>query len=171
MKSISTSLLEGFGLSPKYAPSSSELIIIGLITTLAKHKLLGEAILEVENNTDLSFDGSISPISEVASLDLLPYVYRSDTAVQLILQMTPYLPIMGSHILVDTGVKGNSAHNRRILTRGINVINARSHNLKLYLPHGSAEKIGVIKYTDKQDLLKTIQSLHLPASISDPLAW
>ena len=171
MKSTSTSLLEGFGISPKYTPSSSELIIIGLITTLAKHKLLGEAILEIEENTDLKFIGSISPISEVSSLQLLPYVYRSDSAVQLILQITPYLPIMGSHVLVSTGITGNTAHDRRILTRGINMINAKSNNLKLYLPHGSAEKVGVIKYADKQDLLKTIQSLQLPASISDPLAW
>ena len=171
MKSVARTLIDGFGIDARFIPAASEDVIIGLIATLAKHDLLEEAVQEVLDNTDQTFSGNIEELSQVARVELLPYLFRSDMAVNLIIQLTPFLETMGSVISIQTGIKGNLPHYRRVISKGLKIINDQSNNLKLYLPHGSTEEVVVIKYGSREELLRTLQDLDLPSVIRDPLAW
>jgi len=168
MQSVATALLDGFHLKPTYRPRGIEDVLVGLVCTLAKHKLLGTAIQEITNNTDLEFDGVLAPLTAIATTDNIPYLFRYPMAVQFLLEIRPILPTIDRSTIIDLPSWVPGYTDRRALIKTFRIVNELDIGFKLYLvPHSGIEKIGVLTYNDKRDLLQLVQQLKLPAPVRD----
>ena len=171
MKSVASTLLEGFELTPNFRPSLLEDIVIGLISTLAKHGYLEEAVESIEKYTELIFTGNLDVISKVSSNDNIPYLFRYPDAISLLLNLLPSIAVIGEHDVVDipsTILVGNNPRvQKRNLTKAIEVLNRLDIGVKFYLPYAAITQIAIINYEDHQDLLDILATLDLPTQVQD----
>ena len=171
MKSVASTLLEQFDIQPSFRPAVLEDVVVGLVTTLATHGLLSEAVETIEDHTGLEFDGNTTALNGVAGHAYIPYMYKTPGATTLMLNLMVYIPVDEAHALVTLDssilVGASIGTRKRNLLRNIDVINAIDIGVKLYLPYASVDQIGIIVYEDHKGLLKTLSSLNLPIPVLD----
>jgi len=141
MKSIATTLFEDFGVTPKYRPVPMEPIIVGLITTLAKHGYLQEAVDEIESNTDMTYDGNLPVITTIAESPLLPFMYKNPLAASLYVAAMPFMHKGESYVQVPYYYNGD----RRNLINAIDYLNTINTDFTLLLlPNNQVMLIGSV---------------------------
>ena len=167
MDSIATSFLKGFGVAPTYRPVVSEDILIGLLSTLAKHKLLQDAIMTIEDRTTLEFTGSLASISNIGSHKFLPFLHKSPEVLSLYFKVLPLASTIHKHEVLDYDIPKTA---RRGLVKAIQMFNEADIGIRLYLPRVSDNKLGVIVYSTREELMSIIQTLDLPEGVMDRVA-
>lgn len=162
MKSVSTTFLEGFDITPQYRPIGTEQIIIGLLSTLAKHGYLEEAVGLIEENTDYVFTGSLAGISEVASTDVIPFLHKVPIAITVYLHLLPYLDSTEEYVHVPYTYEKDKRH---IMT-AVDHLNSLNLPFKVCLMSRGTDLL-IINATQKDKILEIVQPLNLPMPTLD----
>lgn len=173
MKSIATTFLEGFGVSPEYRPVGLESILISMLIVAAKQGSLDAMIEQIESTSDYEFTGSLEAIKQVAVTEFIPYLHKNPETIMLLLSLQADLLEIDRYAIIDTPedfIKTYPYVTRRELLKYIEVFNRLDCGVKLYAQQGSGiDKVGIIKYKDRDDLIDIIQLLDLPSYTRDRL--
>jgi len=169
MDSIASNLLAGFGVTGLLRPATTESVVVGLVSILAKHDLLKEAVELIEARTDLIFEGNLTTIKSIATHSDISFLYKYPDAIALLLHITPTLAIIDGHSEIGVlPLSGTPRARKRSLVKSIEVLNSMDMGFKLYVPSGDAE-LALISYETDEELRDIIVSLELPTQIQDRL--
>jgi len=160
--SIAKELISGFDLDKVLLrPTQVELVVIGLITTLSEYGLLDKAIENIEDNTDLRFDGDTDAIKTVARAPYVPFIFDKPRTIGLYLHVYP-------HTLVKDTYTEIPAHNMTVRSArtSMRYINAANLGFKCFwLPNRSG--IGVLSYDSEYNLRQLIEKHKIPLHVQD----
>jgi len=174
MVSVAKKLLGGFDIAQNLRPSALEDVLIGLISTLSKNHLLRESINDIERHTHLKFNGELSSLELVASHPDIPYMHRMPEAISVLLKLIPIASVVNKHEIIDmpqeilAGIYKRTR--KRWLDKIINALNSMDIGTKIYLPYGNLEKLGIITYSNRDELFEILKELDLPIHIQDKIA-
>lgn len=176
MKNAAQTLMEVFGIESKGRTSKIEPLITMLLFTLNRNNLIQEAIGNITSYTDLSIvnENKIANIQALTSSPELASLQNDAKAIQVILQLLPYIHVAGEHEIVTLDIrKLESILNRKRknhkfaeLKRILRKVNHIALGYRLFQMHDSQlNEIHIIKYESRDDLIRILRenSLQMPS--------
>jgi len=172
LESIAKTLLDSVGISSQVRPISVEKVLTSLLVTIQRHKLMQEALQDLELYAKMPHTGeiSISAIEEIASVPELAFL-KVDSHIALFLRLLPDIMAADTYAastLTDeeltniVGKETKKRHTKTKVSQALDAINSLAIGYKVIQEYGKDyTEFHILKFETKEELMSILKMHNL----------